>query len=71
MLFDKLFSSFKIDGAMNFLSRQVEFLSQSSDQIKNFVQRKMAKQDKRGAKGLFPAQKMPVTLIITNRAFLG
>jgi len=33
MLFSR---SFEIDGAMNFLSRQVKLLSQSSDQIKNF-----------------------------------
>jgi len=35
MLFYKLFISFKIDKAMNFLISQVEFLSQISDRIKN------------------------------------
>jgi len=35
-MFYILFFSFKIEGVMNFLSREVEFLSQSLDQIQNF-----------------------------------
>jgi len=80
MLFYKLLSSFKIDRAMNSSNKQVKFLSQSSDQIKNFGTKNGKIQHylcnfyftlRKGGEGSpgriwhFSTQKMPIYLIST------